>query len=270
MWLLFPFRINLNPFQVGEVSFCDLRISILYLTLIALLIKRLVSWGRRTDNTPHGERLSKSRFIIIFITVSFLLWMKLFAVYRYSIVCEFMAPLTILLVLGIIIGRERLHMRLTLGCFLLILVMLEPGNWGRRPFASDYFGVHPPNIQSPSSTLVLTAGHDPMAYMIPFFPPEVRFLRIQSYLTGPSEHPNDLDRLMRAIVRDHPGPIFLIYRSYEEEETRIALEAYGLEINKQRCRTFTPHVEPQQEYPFYFCPVVKKETDDGLPSGSSG
>jgi hypothetical protein len=197
--------------------------------------------------------------VIIFMAVSFALWMKLFAVYRYLVVCELLAPLAIFLVLTRLGFTRRRRMHLALAGFIVILVTLQPGDWGRRPWSADYFGVKAPPLTAPQNTLVLVTGHDPMAYMIPFFPPKVRFLRIQSYLTGPSAQPNATDRLMREIISGHQGPMFIIYRCYEEEPARQALAAYGLEMLSAGCRTLIPHIEPQQKNPFYFCSVARSQ-----------
>jgi hypothetical protein len=275
-WLFFPIWFNLDPLQVGEVPFRDLRFPVLYLLLVAWLVKTIAALRRKpkpdtaTAALPAGSDLiSVRRFVIVFMAVSFVLWMKLFAVYRYLIVCDFLAPLALFLVIGALVPSARRHAWLAIGCFTLILVTLEPASWGRRPWATDYFGVQAPELSEPANTLVLVTGHDPMAYMIPFFPPEVRFLRIQGYLTGPSPNPNDTDRLMRGIIAGHQGPIFVIYRSYEEIPALEALKAYGLEKDASGCRKFVPHVEPQQEHPFCFCAIIMKERTPLRSSGTS-
>jgi hypothetical protein len=105
---------------------------------------------------------------------------------------------------------------------------------------------------------VLVTGHDPMAYMIPFFPPEVRFLRIQGFVTGPSPAPNLTDRLMQAAIARHTGPLFIIYRQYEEWSALNALDAYGLLMDRASCLEMNPLIEPQPEHPYYFCRVTQK------------
>jgi hypothetical protein len=266
-WLFFPIWFNMDPLQVGEVAFRDLRFPMFYLLLAAVLVKTIAALRRKPKpGTGNGavsagsDLISIRGFVIVFMAVSFILWMKLFAVYRYLIVCEFVAPLALFLVIGALVRNERRHAWLAIASFTLILVTVEPGPWGRRPWATDYFGVQAPEVSEPANTLVLVTGHDPMAYMIPFFPPEVRFLRIQSYLTGPSPNPNATDRLMQGIIAGHQGPLFVMYRSYEEGSALEALKAYRLEQNEPGCRKFVPHVEPQQEHPFCFCTVMKKRT----------
>ena len=257
-FFIFPLQTIWNPLKVGEVPFRDLRIPILYLLLIALFAKKVVSLFHRTAADRDIEMIAIRRFILISIIISYTLWMKIFAIGRYMIVCDFMAPLIIFVVLGMLVRSKRRHKWFSISIFILIIVTLQPGNWSRRPWSSDYFGVQVPLIDKPADTIVVAVGHDPMSYLVPFFPPQVRFLRIQSYMTGPSSHPNALDRLMKSIVGDHIGPLFLIYRSHEEEIAINALQAYGLLLNKSDCSKFTPHIEPIREDPFCFCPVMKK------------
>jgi len=265
MGLTFPICFTLNPLQVGEIPFRDLRLPVLYLLLIGCLVKAIM--GRCCNPAPvngagraGSDPLTSGRFIVIFLFVSFVVWMKLFSVYRYLLVCELLAPLAIFVVLGYLVRDLHRRVRIALSCFVLILVTLHPGEWGRRPWAADYFGFQAPPIAEPADTLVLVAGYEPMAYMIPFFPPEVRFLRIHSYLTIPSSNPNATDRLMWDIIDHHGGPVFLIYRSYEEGIAIETLKALGLEFETAGCRKLFSHVEPLQDEPFYFCPVRKTTT----------
>jgi hypothetical protein len=194
-------------------------------------------------------------FFIIFMLAAFTLWMKLFAVYRYLMVGEMLAPLTVFLVLGALLQNRHRQLQTALAGFVLLLVTLVPGDWGRRPWAADYFGVELPPIAKSESAIVLMAGHDAMAYMIPFFPQSVRFLRIQGYVTGPSAAPNQTDRLMREIITRHNGKLFILYRAYEEWHAMTALRDYRLEADRATCIPFVPRIEPQPEHPFYLCEV---------------
>ncbi len=108
--------------------------------------------------------------------------------------------------------------------------------------------------------MVLMTGVDPMAYVIPFFPEPVRFLRIQSYFTGPSDTPNGFDRRMQQLVAEHRGPLYVLYRFYEENQSRDALQAYGLAIESGSCRTIFPHIEKCLNYPLIFCAVAPNNT----------
>jgi hypothetical protein len=262
MWLLFPFWLNVDPTQVGEVGFRDLRFPLLYVLLLALLV--FVSWrrGRRNGGTgaPAGDAdiQAMTRFFVIFMVISFFLWMKMFAVYRYAVVCEFLVPLTVFLALGVLLRNQRRQLRAALACMVFLIVTLDPGHWGRRPWTSDYFNMHLTQLAEQKDSIVLVTGHDPVAYMIPFFPPQVRFLRIQGFVTGPSTTLNETDRLMMKAVAEHTGPLLILFRVYEEWHALNALEFYGLEIDRSICQTFVPGVEPQQEHLFYLCRVTRR------------
>jgi hypothetical protein len=262
MWLLFPIWFNVDPMQVGEIGFRDLRFSLLYLLLLALLGRTI--WRRlkrpSAGLTADSASPAMTSFFVIFMVVAFVLWMKMFAVYRYAIVCEFLVPLTVLLVLGALLRNARRQMRAALLCMFIMLVTLAPGHWGRRPWTSDYFDIRLPEIAEPQSTIVLVTGHDPMAYMIPFFPPQLRFLRIQGFVTGPSPTLNEFDRLMMRILAEHNGQILILYRVYEEWHALNALEFYGLELKRSSCQGFVPGVEPQQEHLFHLCQVTRRFT----------
>jgi hypothetical protein len=262
--LLFPFQLTINPFQVGEVAFRDLRIPLLYLLLLALLGRTL--WYhrpgcRRASPGDTGEARGTTRFLIIFMVVAFILWMKMFSVYRYAIVCEFLAPLAILLLLRTLWGDTRRQLQIALMCLVMLLVTVKPGDWGRRPWTTDYFDVRLPPLAEPGNTLVLTTGHNATAYLIPFFPPPVRVLRLQGYLTGPSPNPNDTDRLMRRTVDTHHGPIYVLFRSYDEANALATMESYDLELDSAEApHRFVPGIESQPEHPFYLR-RVKRKTD---------
>jgi hypothetical protein len=262
MWLLFPFWFNVDPTQVGEVGFRDLRFPLLYVLLLLLLACQLRRLGKRRggDETAAGDVDPRrmTLFLVIFMVIAFVLWMKLFAVYRYAVVCEFLVPLTVFLVLGAILRNPRRQMRTTLACMVFLLLTLDPGHWGRRAWTSDYFDVHLPALAEQRNSIVLVTGHDPFAYMIPFFPPQVRFLRIQGFVTGPSPTLNQTDRLMMQAVAEHNGPLLILYRSYEEWHALNALEFYGLELERSSCQGFVPGVEPQQEHPFYLCRATRR------------
>jgi hypothetical protein len=262
MWLLFPFWFNFDPYQVSEIAFRDLRFPLLYILLLALLVCAVFRRVKKSDCTVSlSDDLSAramSRFLIIFMLVSFVLWMKMFAVYRYAAVCEFLVPLTIFLVLGAILQNSRLQLRAAAAAMIVLLVTTVPGHWDRRSWGSDYFDVSLPPLANQPDAIVLVTGHDPIGYLIPFFPPQVRFLRIQGYMTGPSSVLNETDRLMMRAVAEHTGPLLILYRVYEEWNAKKALEFYGLEMDHSSCQTFVPGVEPQPEHLFYLCRATRR------------
>jgi len=275
--LIFPFFFAFAPRKTAEIAFCDLRLPLWYaLLLLSVLVLPFLRFLKNTTHHPQIEpsfvRLdrSKARFIQITMLASYGAWLKIFAIYRYIVPLEFLAPLGIWLLLDRLVARPLLRNILVLASFLVILITLKPATWGRVPWNGDYFGVTPPPIADPAHTMVIMTGIEPTAYLIPFFPPEVRFVRIQSYFTAPSDTPNGYDRLMERLIREHNGPFAVIYRAqYEEESTQKALSAYGLTTDQDRCENFTPRIESGFAQPLRWCPVIREggsESDRTYPA----
>ncbi|MDO8944649.1 MAG: hypothetical protein Q7U75_15815, partial [Desulfobacterales bacterium] len=105
VWLLFPIWFNIDPMQVSEVPFRDLSFGLIYLLLLVLLVRAVCRLLKKpttggSSDPAQSDRRSVTRFFVIFTAVSFVVWMKLFGVYRYIIVCEFLAPLVIFLLIA--------------------------------------------------------------------------------------------------------------------------------------------------------------------------
>jgi hypothetical protein len=202
----------------------------------------------------------KKLFLLAGSLVAYAVWLKIFGIYRYLLPLEMLAPLGIWLLIDTLPWRQSTKNYAAMCCAVLLLVTLRPGNWGRVSWGDEYFGVKPPPLADPAHTMVLMTGVDPMAYIIPFFPEPVRFVRIQSYFTGPSDAPNGFDRHMQRLIAEHRGPLYVLYRSYEEEQSRDALQAYGLAIDANDCQTLTPHIEECLDHPLIFCAVAHTDT----------
>ncbi len=261
MWLLFPFWFNVEPTRVGEVGFRDLRFPLLYVLLVVALVGgacRRLRGGNAAAADASAPALDG--FFITFLVVSFLLWMKLFSVYRYAAVCEYLAPLTAHVLLGRLIRDPRRLRQAALAAAAFVVLTLDPGHWGRRPWTADYFDIALPPLAAERRAIVLVTGHDPVGYLIPSFPAETRFLRIQGFVTGPSPRLNETDRRMMRAVAEHPGPLLLLYRIYEEWHALHALEFYGLTLERDSCQRFVPGIEPQPEHPFLLCRVSRRAT----------
>lgn len=260
-WWFFPWVFAFNPTQTAESGFRDLRIPLLYGLLLMLLLQRLLTW-RLPRNSPATAPAAMidttpARVLLVFGLVSYLAWLKLFAIYRYLLPIELLAPLGIWLAV-IYLWRDSVKALYMAGlCAALLLVTLTPMNWGRVDWSDDYFGVTPPPIADPAHTFILMAGHEPTAYIIPFFPPEIRFLRIESYFTGPSALLNGSDRLMQTLVADHRGPLYVLFRGIEQATADSALRAYGLRRRANQCSIMHPHIEEKIDDVIYVCKLAR-------------
>ena len=173
-----------------------------------------------------------------------------------------LAPLGIVLLIDTLPWRPLVRNCVALCCAILILVTVQPGNWGRVAWGKSFFGVEPPLVADPANTLVLMTGTEPMAYMIPFFQASLRFVRIQSYLTGPVGSPNGYDLRMHDLVAGQQGPLYGLFRLSEKEMSITSLETYGLAIDQETCKEFLPHIEEHVGIPFEFCSLTRVDASD--------
>ncbi len=264
-FLISPFFFEAAPYKISELSFHDLRIPLLYMLLLALLVSYVIRASSSSCPSVRTEtifdmREQGFRLMLAFGIVSYLTWLKLFAIFRYVLTIELLAPLGIWLIIDRLIIRVKTKLITVSIIFLLILITLTPANWGRAPWGKDFFGADLPVIKDPDHTMILMTGTNPTSYLVPLFSPKIRFIRIQGYFTGPSSHPNGFDRLMQGIVARHKGPMYVLYRSYEQAVTTLSLTAYGLKEEQDSCQVFHPRIEATEPHPLYLCRVSRMDT----------
>lgn len=258
-WLFMPFILLKDPYQVGEVAFFDLRLAFLYLAAISGLIAALVL-RLKDKGSMKGAFSGSIGLVLAFCTISYLLWLKVFAIYRYIVPLEMLAPLALFLLIYAVMRNLRQSFRIWWLFAAVLLVTTRPLAWDRVPWdsnARDYFGVQLPVMPDAQHTLILMTGYEPMAYLIPYFSRNIPFLRIHSYFTGPSANPNGYDLLMQRRIAEHDGPIYVLYRSMDESTAVSATKAYGLHLIQEECQTMKPHIDKCCEGVLMFCPVKK-------------
>jgi hypothetical protein len=261
-WLEFPFRLTApRTGYVVEVAYRDPRIATLY--ALAILAGASWLWRRavaRVGDAPAEVRpVSASaevwRLVGVFWVASFLLWTAIHSVYRYLV------PLD-LLTGALIIGLLRYLLRPTVAapvtallCAALIAVT-KPPDWGRIDFSSRWFKVQAPVL--PSRALVLLTTGAPMAYVLPFLPPDARHLGLNNNLGLPGSGTR-LERGMLQTIADHEGPIYSL--AYPAGEGAGVLEAHGLVRLADSCAKVWTNLPLR---PLELCRVVR------LPSPALG
>ena len=254
---LYPYLFTFGRQGVSEIAFFDLRPVLVYSLFLLWPLAALWRRWRGGMTATALTAAAPAEIVLTTIGVSWLFWMVLFGVYRYYLPMEFVLPLAMVLLLDRLPLGNRGKIAAATALLLAALVTVQPGNWGRVAWGKHYFGVPVPPLAEPDRTIVLMAGHDATAYVVPAFPPAVRFVRIQGWFTGPSPTPNLYDRLMQDLVKRHRGPLFILFRKNEETETaRDALKAYGLNMQDRDCRDLRTELERNFANPLAFCPVT--------------
>lgn len=237
--LMYPFVFSLDGMRVNDVPFRDIKIAIAY-TIVPLAVVATLP-KRRTLTQP-------ARLLFATALVSYLIWMSIFGVYRYALSLEMLAPLLVVMALALLplSGRKR-------NATLAVLALLAIGGTGWQWLKSEHVGwgggyvdATLPPIVDPDRTLVVLAGLEPMGYLVPEFPPQIPFLRIDGWLDAPTSHSAFGDR-MRARIDAHEGPIFGMFIERERARAVAAFGADGLMLANTDCATIRSNIgEPLQ------------------------
>lgn len=248
--LTLPWRYPFNPRLVGEIRFTDLRIPILYsLGWIALAA---AIWNRGLPGLTRGGKV-----VLVMLAGSFAGWLGMFAIYRYLITVELLAPLGILLLLLLLVRRPSRLLGTGFLLLLLALATLRVGSWGHVPWNPDRFGVEAPALAEPSRTMVLLPGTEPTSFAIPYFPKEVRFVRVSRWILDSPDPPTGLEQLAYSTVATHRGPFFALFRESERVIADRALALRGLKIAIPTCPALVVRAEAHKTDKLVFCPVER-------------
>lgn len=254
--LTFSWRFSLDSRLVAEVPFRDFRIlacSVL-LPVIALAagLRRVV---RRPLPAPLTVR-GPSRYLMVSAAVAYGLWLYMFRIYRYLIPLEMLAPVLIVAAVGMLPGSRRTRSTLAAAVMAALLVTVEPADWERAAWSARAVEVDLPDIADPAHTLVLMAGHEPLAYLLTAFPPALRFVRIDSNFTSLHEPDVAFNPLMQRIVVKHDGPIAVLYAAHEDADVRRKLAEYRLALEAGGCQQVQANITPPKVR-YLYCPVSR-------------
>lgn len=252
-----PFRYPTNAKLVGEIRFVDLRVPLLYAlgwVTGAAMLWRLARGSLGTTARPdHG----RSAMVLAWLAGAYVPWVAMFAIYRYLIGLELLAPLGLVLLLDRLGLSGRRLAWTACGLFVVVLVTLRFTGWGHVPWSAHHFGVEPPALTAPSRTIVLLPATEPTAFVVPFFPREVRFVRVSRWDLDSPQPPNGMERLARDTVARHDGIFHALFRMSERAIAVKALQQRGLRLESDRCERLVVRAEMHRSDGLLFCPVER-------------
>lgn len=246
--LLFPLLFSIDWRVADDLPFRDIRVGVAYVLLIATIPVWL--FARRRENPLIAPDVAAALFA--FAAVSYGIWLKIFAIYRYIVVLEMLAPLLIIAAVGLWPLSPRA--RILIGAAILLWVQatskaMEPG---RAPATDPYVQASIPPIPHPERTMILMTGEAPLGYLVPSLPPSIPVLRIDGWLIQPQDG-SRLTGKARRRVDSFPGDLFVIADAGEIARSRDALAFYGLAMNAAECR----NIETNLGGPYRFCPLSR-------------
>lgn len=248
--LVFPVLFSLDSRQTGEIEFRDFRILAAFL---ALPLAGLVACLRKVPDDGMTRR-RQAALVMGAAAGAYLVWLKMFAIYRYVTPLEMLSPLLVVLAADLAPAGRRIRLGVALAALLALPATTRPGVWIRAPFAERAVEVSVPPIADPVHTVVVLAGHEPLSFLLPAFPPAIRFLRIDSTFTNPDEREVRFNRVMAERLAAHQGPLLALFIPTEHHDVVPRLAQLGLTLDDDACR---PVTSPIGAAPYALCPLKR-------------
>jgi hypothetical protein len=226
-WLAFPFALLApEPGFVSEVRYVDARIPVLFaLALVGAAVAAVPSLREaRPRPLPQFATTANAwRFIVVFCAAAFVVWAAVHAILRYTIPIEILSGMLIVGLLGYLLPTRTAAAAVAVAT-LALLTTTRASQWGRVDFGPAWFDVHVPPVES--NALVLLVVGTPMSYVLPYFPPDARFVGVRNNLVDPAQR-NRLAATIATTIRDHHGALYSL--SYPAGAGEADLRAHRLE-----------------------------------------
>jgi hypothetical protein len=195
----------------GEVSELLMRDPRILLGCVSALIVVLVfawRWLRNRTAPAIGSFESLGFSLAIVFLVSYVLWEKIWSIYRYLAIQESLSGVLVLAALPILLGTRRKPWLMS-GLFVLLMTSsmrtTEYPWWNRAQRGPQAISIKLPALEQ--NAMVLFLDPQPYAFLVPSMPISARAIGVNNNLV----HPGSSGRLwgvIEAAVRDHQGPLW--------------------------------------------------------------
>lgn len=144
---------------------------------------------------------------------------------------------------------------------LLLVVPIQPSNPDRRPWDGTQFSrfieAVPPAGMDLTGAMVVVPGYHPgwrpNAFVIPFFPTEVTFLRILATDNPAERLATGFEAFASERIRAHAGMLFVLEMPGRDEHIAASLAQHGLLADFAGCRPVTVNIGG----PLALCPAKR-------------
>jgi hypothetical protein len=241
----YPFRAALDWRVSSDWPVTDWRIAFAYAAVIFGAAVMVTDNASRTPLVPRHI----ARVLFAFAGITYLSWLAVFAIYRYIVPLEMLAPLLIVAGIGLLPWPARLRFGIVaialIACVLLTRITLAP----RVAFSARMVEVTVPAISRPQQTMALMTGIEPMAFVIPSFPANIPFLRIDGWLVSPKPSTPYFERMATRIAahRAAGGDLFVLFTPWEGERTDAVLADIALRRTDD-CQPVRVNMGPQLQW----------------------
>jgi hypothetical protein len=250
--LFFPILFTLDWHVADDLGFQDIRVMLAYL----LVIVAAILWLARRQSRDSLIEKRTAAILFAFFAASYFAWLKFFAIYRYIILYEMLAPLLIIAAVGLL-PLPRRSRYLVLGALCAACLLTARSDFlERAPVEDPYVDAALPPIPHPDKTMVVMTGDAPMGFIATTLPPQIPVLRIDGWMVQPRDG-TQLTRQMMHRVAVHlasGGDLYLIADAGDMGRARDALADYRLAIRWPECQQFDTNLIGTYQW----CPLARK------------
>ena len=250
--LFFPYLFAIDWHVTGDLGFQDIRVALAYTACFIAA----VAWPlRKADNDPLIDTRAALP-IFAFSAVTYLVWLKSFAIYRYIVALEMLSPVVLTAAVGSLPIPRRARYVALAALFGAALVVARSDFLDHAPLGDPYIEAAIPPVPHPDKTMVLMTGDAPMGFIATTLPPQIPILRIDGWMLQPKDG-TKLTRQMRQRVVGHlrnGGELYLIAEAFDMGRARDALADYNLAILWTGCQLFDTNLVGTYQW----CPVISK------------
>lgn len=226
-----------------------------YAVFFTLFVSVVTVWMRRRlvrssgqskgrDSGPPSRLPKAELFLLVFFVVSFVVWESRFSIMRYTAGIELLAPTLIVVLVHHMIRAGRKRGIAIAAAFVMMAVSVRPMKFERVRFHDTYWDVAIPRFDRPERAVIVIANDRPWSYLIPLFPPEIRWVRVKGNHTDP-QHDTKLQEEIRRVLSE--GDLYLLSRPLPS--IYYALDANTLnEYGLSRAAGHTPIISRYDEF----------------------
>jgi hypothetical protein len=215
-YIAWPIMFSIQSYRTNQLQYFDIRFALLYILVMIWLSVYFAKTFRLVLLEPTGNcnlfLTRASNFLSLFFLVSYLLWMKESAAYRFIGPLELLVPCVFLILLERVVPPRKISAVLAVTAALLTLAVFKPFTWGRFSWTDKYFSVDTTHFNTSEDALVVMLGSSPTSFVIPEFPPNFRFVRPEGNLSTQSKFFTEVKDLLKG----YRGVGYILYNKEEK------------------------------------------------------
>jgi hypothetical protein len=250
--LFFPILFTLDWHVADDLGFQDIRVVLAYLLVIGASAVWLF---KRESRDPLLDK-RVTAILFAFSALAYFEWLRMFAIYRYIILFEMLAPLLIIGAVGLL-PLPRRSRYLGLGALAACCLLAARSDFlERAPVEDPYVEAALPPIPHPDKTMVVMTGDAPMGFIAATLPPQIAVLRIDGWMVQPRDGTRLTKDMMRRVAAhlESGGELYLIADAGDMARAHDALADYHLAIRWPECQQFDTNLIGTYQW----CPLAKK------------